>query len=168
MTHTKNHSSTHGYPTPKRQPPSVTYSPPNNALVANFNSPQGRISPPPLGWGCPVLCLRGTQTNESEWLGEKEAEPYSKPAPFLSWIAGSGDIVYRPDYTPNHQRSQLGTLHQRVVGTSMRNGTRHDPCIPCHWAMGCPAWTLAEPSYNKVVYVSDQTLMLPASAVCCI
>ena len=54
MTHTKNHSNTHGYPTPKRQPPSMTYSPPSNALVANFISPQGRISPPPLGWGCPV------------------------------------------------------------------------------------------------------------------
>ena len=31
--------------------------------------------------------------------------------------------------------------------------------------MGCPAWTLAVPSHNKVVYVSDQTLMLPASAM---
>ena len=40
MTRTKNYSNTHGYPTPKRQPPSVTYSPPSNALVANFNSPQ--------------------------------------------------------------------------------------------------------------------------------
>ena len=28
--------------------------------------------------------------------------------------------------------------------------------------MGCPAWTLAGTSHNKVVYVSDQTLMLPA------
>ena len=147
MTHTKNHSHTHGYPTPKRQPP-VTYSPPSNF---NFNSPQGRISPPPLGWRCPVYCLGGTQTNESEGYGEKEAEPYSRPAHFPSWVAGSRDIIHQPDYTPNHQRSQIGTLHQRVVGISMRNDTRHDPCIPRHWAMGCPAWTLAEPSHNKVV-----------------
>ena len=93
---------------------------------------------------------------------------YSRPAHFLSRVAGIGDVVHRPDYTPHHKRSKLGTPHQRVVGTSMRKGTRHDPCIPRHWAMGCPAWTLAEPSHNKVVYVSDQTLMLPASAVCCI
>ena len=91
-----------------------------------------------------------------------------QPAHFLSWVAGSGDIVHRPDYTPNHQRNPLGTLHHRIVGISMANGTRHDLCIPRHWAMGCPAWTLAEPSHNKVDCVSDQTLMLPASAVCCI
>ena len=24
----------------------------------------------------------------------------------------------------------------------MTNGTRHDPCIPRHWAMGCPAWVI--------------------------
>ena len=93
-----------------------------------------------------------TQTNESEWLGEKEAEPYSRPAHFLSWVAGSGDIVHRPDYTPNHQRNPLGTLHHRIVGISMANGTRHDPCIPRHWAMGCPAWTLTRTSHNRVVY----------------
>ena len=166
MTHIKNHSNTHGYPTPKRQPPSVTYSSPSYVLVANFNSPQARISQPPLGRGCPVQCLGGTQTNESEKLGGKEAEPYSRPANFLSWVVGSGDIVHRPDYTHNHQRSQLGTPHQRVVGISMGNDTRHDPCIPRHWAMECPVWTLAERSHNKVVYVSDRTLMLPASAVC--
>ena len=33
----------------------------------------------------------------------------------------------------------------------MTNGTRHDPCIPRHWAMGCPAWTLAKTSHNRVV-----------------
>ena len=54
VTQTRHHSDVHGYPTPKGQPPSMTYSPPSHALVANFNSPQGRISPPPLGWGCPV------------------------------------------------------------------------------------------------------------------
>ena len=168
MTNTKNHFNTHGYPTPKRQPPSVTYSPPGYALDANLNSSQGRISPPPLGWGCPVLCLGDWPRHKSEGLGEKEDEPYSRPAHFLSWVAGSGDIVHPPDYTPNHQRNQLGTLHHRIVGISMANGIRHDPCIPSHWAMGCSAWTLAEPSHNKVVYISDQTLMLPALAVCCI
>ena len=65
--------------------------------------------------------------------------------------AGSGDIVHRPDYTPNHQRSQLGTLPRRIVGVSMTNGTRHDPCIPRHWAMRCPAWTLTRTSHNRVV-----------------
>ena len=34
----------------------------------------------------------------------------------------------------------------------MTNGTRHDPCIPRHWAMGCPAWTLTRTSHNRVVY----------------
>ena len=33
----------------------------------------------------------------------------------------------------------------------MTNGTRHDPCIPRHWAMRCPAWTLARTSHNRVV-----------------
>ena len=61
---------------------------------------------------------------------------YSRPAHFLSWLAGSGDIVHWPDYTPNHQRSQLGTLPRRIVGISMTNITRRDPCIPRHWAMG--------------------------------
>ena len=93
---------------------------------------------------------------------------HSRPAHFPSHVAGSGDIVHRPDYTPHHKRSKLGTPHQRVVGTSMRNGTRHDPCIPRHWVMGCPAWTLAEPSHSRVIYISDHKLMLPASAVCCI
>ena len=59
--------------------------------------------------------------------------------------------IHRPDYTPNHQRSQLGTLPRRIVGVSMTNGTRHDPCIPCHWAMRCPAWTLTRTSHNRVV-----------------
>ena len=76
---------------------------------------------------------------------------YSRPAHFLSRVAGSGDIVHRPDYTPNHQRSQLGTLPRRIVGVSMTNGTRHDPCIPRHWAMRCPAWTLTRTSHNRVV-----------------
>ena len=34
-------------PPQKEQPPPVTHSPPSHALVAYFNSPQGRISPPP-------------------------------------------------------------------------------------------------------------------------
>ena len=72
------------------------------------------------------------------------------PAHFLSRVAGSGDIVHRPDYTPNHQRSQLGTLPRRIVGVSMTNGTRHDPCIPRHWAMRCPAWTSTRTSHNRV------------------
>ena len=76
---------------------------------------------------------------------------YSRPVHFLSRVAGSGDIVHRPDYTPNHQRSQLGTLPRRIVGVSMTNGTRHDPCIPRHWAMICPAWTLTRTSHNRVV-----------------
>ena len=75
---------------------------------------------------------------------------YSRPAYFLSQVADSGDIVHRPDYTPNHQRSQLGTLLCRIVGVSMTNGTRHDPCIPRHWAMRCPAWTLTRTSHNRV------------------
>ena len=33
----------------------------------------------------------------------------------------------------------------------MTNGTRHDPCIPRHWAMRCPAWTLTRTSLNRVV-----------------
>ena len=33
----------------------------------------------------------------------------------------------------------------------MTNGTRHDPCIPRHWAMRCPAWTLTRTSRNRVV-----------------
>ena len=33
----------------------------------------------------------------------------------------------------------------------MTNGTRHDPCIPRHWAMRCPAWTLTRTSHNRVV-----------------
>ena len=76
---------------------------------------------------------------------------YSRPAHFLSRVAVSGDIVHRPDYTPNHQRSQLGTLPRRLVGVSMTNDTRHDPCIPRHWAMRCPAWTLTRTSHNRVV-----------------
>ena len=76
---------------------------------------------------------------------------YSRPAHFLSRVAGSGDIVHRPDYTPNHQRSQLGTLPRRIVGVSMTNGTRHDLCISRHWAMRCPAWTLTRTSHNRVV-----------------
>ena len=76
---------------------------------------------------------------------------YSRPAHFPSRVAGSGDIVHRPDYTPNHQRSQLGALPRRIVGVSMTNGTRHNPCLPRHWAMRCPAWTLTRTSHNKVV-----------------
>ena len=102
-------------------------------------------------WLPSIVSGRLAQTNESEGLGEKEAEPYSRPAHFLSWVAGSGDIVHRPDYTPNHQRNPLGTLHHRIVGVSMTNGTRHDPCIPRHWAMRCPAWTLTRTSHNRVV-----------------
>ena len=75
-----------------------------------------------------------------------------RPAHFLSWVAGNGVVVHRPDYTPNHQCGQLGTLHHRVVGISMANGTRHVLCIPRHWAMGCPAWTLTETSHNRVNY----------------
>ena len=33
----------------------------------------------------------------------------------------------------------------------MTNGTRHDPCIPRHWAMRCPAWTSTRTSHNRVV-----------------
>ena len=84
-------------------------------------------------WGIP-------KQTKSEWLGENEAEPYSRPAHFLSWVASSGDIVHRPDYTPSHQRSQLGTLHHRIVGISMANGIRHDLSIPRHWAMGFQPW----------------------------
>ena len=168
MTNTKNHFNTHGYHTPKRQPPSVTHSPPGYVLDAYFKLLTRTHFSTTSGVGLPsIVSGRLAQTNESEGLGEKEAEPYSRPAHFLSWVEGNGDIVHRPDYTPNHQRNQLGTLHHRIVGISMVNGIRHDPCIPRHWAMGCPAWTLAEPSHNKV-YVSDQTLMLPASAMCCI
>ena len=54
MASTMSHPSTHGHPTPKGKPLPVTHSPPNHALDAYFNSPQGRISPPPLEWGCPV------------------------------------------------------------------------------------------------------------------
>ena len=32
----------------------------------------------------------------------------------------------------------------------MTNGTRHDPCIPRHWAMRCPAWTSTRTSHNRV------------------
>ena len=33
----------------------------------------------------------------------------------------------------------------------MTNGTRHDPCIPRHWAMRCPAWTSTRTSHNRVI-----------------
>ena len=36
------------------------------------------------------------------------------------------------------------------MGVSMTNGTRHDPCIPRHWAMRCPAWTSTRTSHNRV------------------
>ena len=54
MTSTKGHPNAHGCPTPKGQPLPVTHSPQSHALAAYFNSPQGRISPPLLEWGCPV------------------------------------------------------------------------------------------------------------------
>ena len=144
MTNTKIIQASTAIP-PQRDSLPLWHSPPSNALDSYFNSPQRHISPPPLGWCCPVECLGVIQINESEWLEENEAKPYSlwypdytSPAHFLSWVAGSGDIIHLPDYSPHHKRSKL-----------------HDPCIPRLWAMGCPAWTLAEPSHNKVIYISD-------------
>ena len=32
----------------------------------------------------------------------------------------------------------------------MAQGT--GPCVPCHWVMGCPVWTLTMTSHNRVVY----------------
>ena len=47
---------------PKRDNLPLRHSPPNHALVAHFNSSQGRTSPQPLGGGCPVVSGRLAQT----------------------------------------------------------------------------------------------------------
>ena len=48
----------------------------------------------------------------------------------------------------------------------MANGTWHVPCIPRHWAMGCPAWTSTETSHNKVNYkISPNTDVTSISGV---
>ena len=86
---------------------------------------------------------------------------YSRPAHFLSRVAGSGDVVHRPDYTPNHQHSQLGTLPRRIMGVSMTNGTRHDPCIPRHWAMRCPVVNKIRPNTDVASISSVLHLVWP-------
>ena len=50
-----------------------------------------------------------------------------RPAHFHSWVAGSGVQYIDLKCTPLHQRGKLGTLHHRIVGIRMTNGTGHWP-----------------------------------------
>ena len=155
MTRTKSHSNTHGYPIPNETTspchthptqPSPTLTPHRDAFFHHLWGRVAQYSVWEIGQDKRKWGIRGEGGRTLlTYPG------YSRPAHFLSRVVGCGDIVHRPDYTPNHQRSQLGILPRRIVGTSMTNGTRHDLCIPHHWAMRCPAWTLTRTSHNRVV-----------------
>ena len=158
MTRTKSHSNTHGYPTPKKttslcdtqptqpRPGRLLLTPHRDAFlhhlwggVAQYSV--WEIGPDKRKWG-----IRG------EWGRTVFTYPgYSRPAHFLSQVAGSGDLVHRPDYTPNHQRSQARD------STSQDSGCQHDKwhqTWPVHSASlghGMSCLDLTRTSHNRVI-----------------
>ena len=80
--------------------------------------------------------MRWLQTNEKWGFRGEEAPPLTwisrasghfRPVHFHSWVAGRRVQYIGLICTPNHQRGHLGTLHRRVVGIRMANGTGHRP-----------------------------------------
>ena len=66
---------------------------------------------------------RGGRTSHLDILGIC----HWRPAHFHSWVEGSGVQYIDLKCTPLHQRGKLGTLHHRIVGIRMTNGTGHWP-----------------------------------------
>ena len=169
MTRTKSHSNTHGYPTPTETtptPPCDTQPTPNHAWSPTL-PPHKDAFLHHLWGGVAQYSVWDISPDKRKWGIKGEGgltlftyPGYFRPAHFLSQVAGSVDIVHGPDYTPSHQRSQLGTPLRRIVGISMTNGTRPDPCIPRHWAMRSRAWTLTRTSHNRVVKLKTEVRKL--------
>ena len=84
-------------PPQKGQPLPVTRSPQNHVLDAYFNSPQGRISPPLLEWGCPVWCLwDNSRQTKSEGSGERRLLLKHPQARVSEWNSREEECVLVP------------------------------------------------------------------------
>ena len=134
MTRTKSHSNIHGYPTPKGAASSCdtacqatlwspTLTPHRDAFLYHLWSGVAQYSA--YEWTLGRRKVRDQGRGGLTWISW--ASSHSRPAHFHSWVEGSGVQYIDLICTPNHQRGKLGTLHHRVVGICMTNGTGHRP-----------------------------------------
>ena len=125
MTNIKSHSSTHGYLLWHTAHQATfwtpTLTPHRDAFLHHLSSGSAQYSV------CEAPQDKRKVRNQGRGGCTSHLDIHSRPVHFHSWIAGNGVQYIGLMCTPNHQRGKVGTLHHRIVGIRMTNGTGHRP-----------------------------------------